>query len=384
MKALLSAYMDGVLEESEARRVEEHLASCDACRSELIGLEELRNEVGSLTQVKAPAGFKSALMKRISDRPSKGKVFRLPRRSMINLAASFAIVALTVYLVYFAQTQHSEPLNEESVQDRNQAKEFAQSERPEKSKRGGKKGPVEDSMDAGFKGKGPEGASRLRDEVLAEAPPAVRRSELEERDNEAMSREPLPMETLVAGKGGSDRVLYVKAEGWTFPPDLLARAQSTGRVADRKARDYRSSRGKGPAGPGTPATRGGMAGEPEYEYVVIDAEAVDYDELVKALRKTEPKEIWSGTVKADDVVNVTVRLWPEEVGADDGGAHLAGEAEALKSLGYTAKREEARKRLDDPAPGRMRLEPSADPDDAKEGKKRRIVVIFPRRVEKKK
>lgn len=364
MKAQLSAYMDGVLDETQARRVEEHLASCDACRSELIGLEELRDEVGSLTQVKAPADFKSALMDRISQSPPKGKVFSLHRRSVINLAASLAIVALTVYLIYIAQTQSPVRMIEDSAPDRSESKEVVSNDRSRKgfAGKGSKKGPAGgEPMDAVFEEKG---IRQLKNEAVAEAPSTVRE---EEREGSP------PKKELLAKDTGEDLVLYVKAEGWTFPPDLLEKVQSRGQLTDRIAREFLASRSKGPKGPPTPSARK----DPEYEYVAFDADAVDFDDLVNALRRAEPNEIWGGTV-----VDAPVRLWPEEVGADDEAVRRASEIEALKALGY-AREEEGKEQHDNSALGRIKLETARDADTAKGVRKRRIVVIFPKAAEKK-
>jgi hypothetical protein len=52
---LLSQHLDGALEISRARKMEEHLASCGDCRMEFSGLRQLKTEVAAVGRKAAPA-----------------------------------------------------------------------------------------------------------------------------------------------------------------------------------------------------------------------------------------------------------------------------------------------------------------------------------------
>jgi hypothetical protein len=63
---LLQLYLDGRLSLGRARALERHLASCSACRAELVALEEVVAGVHSLGRVTEPAWLNKAIMQRIA------------------------------------------------------------------------------------------------------------------------------------------------------------------------------------------------------------------------------------------------------------------------------------------------------------------------------
>ena len=106
----LQAYLDGILARDDEEGVERHLAGCEACRTEKERLEKVMEAVGGLTPLKAPAGFKKAFMERLTQGQKTEAPEREPpafprfrRMIPLSLAASFIIVGLTAYLVYFSQ-----------------------------------------------------------------------------------------------------------------------------------------------------------------------------------------------------------------------------------------------------------------------------------------
>lgn len=106
----LEAYADGLLAGQEARRIEEHLARCEACRTEWEDIKKVLNAVSSLPAVNAPRDFKQSVMDKIARSGSTGPVYDISRPPRIrrlllplSLAASLAIVALTAYLVFVSQ-----------------------------------------------------------------------------------------------------------------------------------------------------------------------------------------------------------------------------------------------------------------------------------------
>jgi anti-sigma factor RsiW len=59
---LLSAYLDGELEPEQRADVEGHVATCDACRRELAGVETARRLVRDLGDVEVPDGYFEGLL----------------------------------------------------------------------------------------------------------------------------------------------------------------------------------------------------------------------------------------------------------------------------------------------------------------------------------
>ena len=57
MQILLSAYIDGEVTPSEAARVDEHLAGCEECVSELDGLRATSGLLRSLPKLEVPRAF---------------------------------------------------------------------------------------------------------------------------------------------------------------------------------------------------------------------------------------------------------------------------------------------------------------------------------------
>ena len=54
---LLSQYIEGDLEESQAAELEAHLRECDECRSEISGLRQTVDILSQLQAIQAPADF---------------------------------------------------------------------------------------------------------------------------------------------------------------------------------------------------------------------------------------------------------------------------------------------------------------------------------------
>jgi len=109
VRPLLQQHLDGYLPDDEAKPVKVHLASCERCRESFERLKGLRNELGALDRLKAPSGFKSAVMDRIAqgreDGPGRapaGVARRLFRLQPLGFAAAVVAVGLTAYLVYLS------------------------------------------------------------------------------------------------------------------------------------------------------------------------------------------------------------------------------------------------------------------------------------------
>ena len=103
-----SDYVDGTLPERQRTEVDQHLATCIQCRTELTGF---RNTVGSLGRLKqtAPASFLGDITNQIYKR-SRGRFFR-PRWKLFG-RIPFEWVSLgtiIAMLVYYIAMMHGSP-----------------------------------------------------------------------------------------------------------------------------------------------------------------------------------------------------------------------------------------------------------------------------------
>jgi predicted anti-sigma-YlaC factor YlaD len=64
---LLSNYIDGALSTDDQRRVDEHLALCDGCRTYLEQMRETIRMTGRLTEDQVPDSDKNALLDAFRD-----------------------------------------------------------------------------------------------------------------------------------------------------------------------------------------------------------------------------------------------------------------------------------------------------------------------------
>jgi hypothetical protein len=96
----LSSYLDRRLPPSESTRLEEHLASCEACRRRLEGLQAVVEELRALPSVPAPRSF--ALRPDQVEAPGRQTPVRpttWARRTVRFAPAGVATAALLVFLV---------------------------------------------------------------------------------------------------------------------------------------------------------------------------------------------------------------------------------------------------------------------------------------------
>lgn len=96
----LSAYLDGVLTQEEARAINQHIESCPACRREWLALKATVQALSCMEEMEPPPGFLQYLNARLDEEPlsfwqrSKAKVASLSRgkRSWPAVAAAVLIV----------------------------------------------------------------------------------------------------------------------------------------------------------------------------------------------------------------------------------------------------------------------------------------------------
>ncbi len=92
----LSAFMDGQLEATIARQVNEHLEVCPACAAELARLQKVWALLGTLPPVEAPPFFAARVLARARERRAGGigrLAELLPARPLMPVAVSAGILA---------------------------------------------------------------------------------------------------------------------------------------------------------------------------------------------------------------------------------------------------------------------------------------------------
>ena len=101
IRELLSEYIDDVLDPDMRARVEKHLDDCRACTEELIALQALVHDLGSLERIRAPEDFLDRLHERLEPRFTSRRLIHLlfvPMR--VKLPLEFATAAALLILVF--------------------------------------------------------------------------------------------------------------------------------------------------------------------------------------------------------------------------------------------------------------------------------------------
>jgi anti-sigma factor RsiW len=107
-QAAFSSYLDGELPDAERKLVDEHLAVCIQCRTELTRLKTAVQQLGGMRE-RAPRSFLADIQKQINTR-SQGRFFGRRRLLFGRIPFEWVSLAMIVaMLVYYIVTQHSSP-----------------------------------------------------------------------------------------------------------------------------------------------------------------------------------------------------------------------------------------------------------------------------------
>lgn len=99
----LSAYIDGMLEQSDASLVEQHLKSCPACQMEYDDLLATVELVKNLPPVEPPPGFRDALKKRLIAKPAPRRLFFGGRWAGMVAAAAVIFITVGVTALWYGE-----------------------------------------------------------------------------------------------------------------------------------------------------------------------------------------------------------------------------------------------------------------------------------------
>ena len=103
----LSAWLDGELSESDARRCAEHVAQCASCRAEQDRLATARELLRAMPAPPVPAGLAAAIKSAAADEMShEGVVWLWPRWAAPLAAAAAVVLAFGVFHIIGSQAPH--------------------------------------------------------------------------------------------------------------------------------------------------------------------------------------------------------------------------------------------------------------------------------------
>jgi hypothetical protein len=99
----LSEYIDGMLDETEASEIKNHLAHCAGCSEAYGATIKIIEHMGQMESIEEPADFLDKVNARLDRRFSMGGIFRRLFRPWriklpLEMAAAAAVIALIVYL----------------------------------------------------------------------------------------------------------------------------------------------------------------------------------------------------------------------------------------------------------------------------------------------
>ncbi|MBQ4518844.1 MAG: zf-HC2 domain-containing protein [Clostridia bacterium] len=100
----LSAYIDGVLNENEAKCVEKHLAECEKCREEHRFLSGILQSATTMPSIPVSNRFREELHSKLVAEASKPKAIKIRKRPIWQMASGFvaAVAVIAISVVSFS------------------------------------------------------------------------------------------------------------------------------------------------------------------------------------------------------------------------------------------------------------------------------------------
>jgi len=92
----LSAYIDGMLSEDEAKRVKRHLAECETCREEHQFLSGILKSAATMPEVSVSDRFRAELHKKLTAAAEESKPMKIRKRPIWQLASGFVAAAAVI------------------------------------------------------------------------------------------------------------------------------------------------------------------------------------------------------------------------------------------------------------------------------------------------
>jgi hypothetical protein len=165
VQKLLSEYIDGVLSDSLAPVVKQHITTCDQCRDTYHSMNRLIGVMREMEPVDEPADFRAGVRARLEKRPSLARRLRplfSPPQVKIPLGVAAALVVVVMVFVLPRPDQPTpEPLRERVVAD-----QFGMSTRSDKREKKAELGDDETPV-------GPDEAGGIAAEKKGPEQPAI-------------------------------------------------------------------------------------------------------------------------------------------------------------------------------------------------------------------
>lgn len=117
IRELLSGSLDGELTEAEARRLEAHLASCEACRHDLAELERVWEGLGVLGEAELPEDLAGRVYARVAGSRERAGRPRRGGRWAYSLATAAALIAAFVVGHVLSRNGQLDPETKQIVRD---------------------------------------------------------------------------------------------------------------------------------------------------------------------------------------------------------------------------------------------------------------------------
>ncbi|MFH0843939.1 MAG: zf-HC2 domain-containing protein [Pseudomonadota bacterium] len=122
IRALLSEYMDDVIDKENRARIESHLSACEGCRKELASLRALVRQMGDLDPVSPPKDFLAQLHQRLERPPLFSRILRtlfFPMRFKIpmELAGAALMAFFILYILPFQKEEYRMAKGPQALKD---------------------------------------------------------------------------------------------------------------------------------------------------------------------------------------------------------------------------------------------------------------------------